>query len=63
MPALTIRWTRQAIADVDHIYDFIAEDDAAAARAMVDRIDRAINSLVAHPSHGASRSRRWPDRL
>jgi plasmid stabilization system protein ParE len=24
MAALTIRWTRQAIADIDNIYDFIA---------------------------------------
>lgn len=52
MAALTIRWTRQAIADVDHIYDFIAADNAAAARAIGDRIDRAINSLVAHPRMG-----------
>jgi toxin ParE1/3/4 len=52
MAALTIRWTRQAIADVDHIYEFIAKSNAAAARAMVDRIDRAINDLVAHPRMG-----------
>ena len=32
MAALTIRWTRQAIADVDHIYEFIAKSNAAAAR-------------------------------
>jgi plasmid stabilization system protein ParE len=31
MATLTIRWTRQAIADADHIYDFIAADNAAAA--------------------------------
>jgi toxin ParE1/3/4 len=52
MAALTIRWTRQAIADIDHIYDFIAANNAAAARAMVDRIDHAINSLAAHPRIG-----------
>jgi toxin ParE1/3/4 len=52
MATLTIRWTRQAIADADHIYDFIAADNAAAARAMVDRIDQAINSLIAHPRMG-----------
>ena len=54
MAALTIRWTRQAIADVDHIYDFIAANNAAAARAMVGRIDRAVSSLVAHPRIGRS---------
>jgi plasmid stabilization system protein ParE len=52
MAALTIRWTRQAIADVDHIYDFIAANNTAAARAMVDRIDRAIDGLVAHLEWG-----------
>jgi toxin ParE1/3/4 len=52
MATLTIRWTRQAIADADHVYDFIAADNAAAARAMVDRIDQAINSLIAHPRMG-----------
>jgi toxin ParE1/3/4 len=52
MAALTIRWTRQAIADVDHIYDFIAANNAAAAQAMVDRIDRAINNLAAYPRMG-----------
>jgi toxin ParE1/3/4 len=41
-----------AIADVDHIYDFIATNNAAAARAMVDKIDRAIDNLVAHPRMG-----------
>jgi toxin ParE1/3/4 len=52
MAKLTIRWTRLAIADIDHIYDFIAANNAAAARAMVDRIDRAINGLVSHPRIG-----------
>ena len=41
MEALTIRWTRQAIADVYHIYDFIAANNVAAARAMVGLIERS----------------------
>ncbi|HEX5078852.1 MAG TPA: type II toxin-antitoxin system RelE/ParE family toxin [Geminicoccaceae bacterium] len=52
MAALTIRSTRQAISDVDHIYDFIAANNTAAAHAVVDRIDRAINGLPAHPRMG-----------
>jgi plasmid stabilization system protein ParE len=52
MAALTIRWTGQAIADVDHIYDFIAARDPRAARAIVDRIDRAITNLTLHPRIG-----------
>jgi toxin ParE1/3/4 len=54
MAALTIRWTRQAIADVDNIYDFIAAPDPRAARAIVDRIDRAITNLTLHPRIGRS---------
>jgi toxin ParE1/3/4 len=46
---------RQAIADIDHVYDFIAADNAAAARAMLERIDRAIDGLVAHPRMGRAR--------
>jgi toxin ParE1/3/4 len=52
MAALTIGWTRQAIADVDHIYDFIGATNPVPARAMVDRIDQAINGLVANPRMG-----------
>ena len=52
MAALTIRWTRQAITDVDNIYDFIAANNPRAARAVVDRIDRAITSLTLHPRIG-----------
>jgi plasmid stabilization system protein ParE len=36
MAALTVRWTRQAIADVDHIYEFIAT--LHAARRWPDRL-------------------------
>jgi plasmid stabilization system protein ParE len=46
MAALTIKWTRQAIADVDNIYDFIAANNPRAARAIVDRIDRAIMAFL-----------------
>jgi toxin ParE1/3/4 len=52
MAALTIKWTRQAIADVDNIYDFIASNNPRAARAIVDRIDRAITGLTLHPRMG-----------
>jgi plasmid stabilization system protein ParE len=52
MAALTIRWTRQAIVDVDNIYDFIATSSPRGARAIVDRIDRAIMSLTVHPRMG-----------
>lgn len=52
MAALTIKWTKQAIADVDKIYDFIAANNPRAASAIVDRIDQAITSLTTHPKLG-----------
>jgi plasmid stabilization system protein ParE len=52
MAALTIRWTRQAIGDVDNIHDFIAASNPRAARSIIDRIDRAITSLTVHPRMG-----------
>jgi toxin ParE1/3/4 len=54
MAALTIKWTRRAIADVDNIYDFIAVSSPRAARATVDRIDQAITNLTLHPRMGRS---------
>jgi toxin ParE1/3/4 len=54
MAALTIKWTRQAIADVDKIYDFIAANNPRAAKAIVGRIDRAITGLTTHPRKGRS---------
>jgi plasmid stabilization system protein ParE len=46
MAALTIKWTRQAIADIDNIYDLIAAKNPRAARAAVDRIDQIRPSLI-----------------
>jgi addiction module RelE/StbE family toxin len=54
MATLTIEWTKQAIADVDNIYDFIAANSPRAARATVDRIDQAIAALTLHPRMGRS---------
>ena len=54
MAALRIKWTRRAIADIDRIYEVVAANDPQAARAVVDRIDRAINGLILHPRIGRS---------
>jgi toxin ParE1/3/4 len=54
MASLTIRWTKQAIADVDNLYNFIAANNPRAARAAVDRIDQAITNLTLHPRIGRS---------
>jgi toxin ParE1/3/4 len=49
---LTIRWARQAIADLDHAFDFIATANPGAARALIETIDRAVDTLGAHPQLG-----------
>jgi toxin ParE1/3/4 len=52
MAALTVRWTRQAIADIDRIYDYVVANNPGAARWLVDRIDQAITTLTRHPKIG-----------
>jgi toxin ParE1/3/4 len=52
MAPLAIRWTRQGIADLDHVFDFVATTNLRAARVMVETIDRAVEGLTAHPQIG-----------
>jgi len=52
MAPLTIRWTRQAIADLDYVFDFVATDNPGAARVLIDTIDRATATLAVHPQLG-----------
>jgi toxin ParE1/3/4 len=54
MAALKIRWTKQAIDDVDNVYDFISASNPRAAKAMVEKIDHAITGLALHPRMGRS---------
>ncbi len=52
MAPLTVRWTRQAIADLDHAFDFVATNNPGAARVLIETIDRATDGLTAHPHLG-----------
>jgi len=47
-----LRWTRQAIADLDSAYNFIAPNGPAVARRLIDRIEEAAAVLGRHPSAG-----------
>jgi toxin ParE1/3/4 len=47
-----VRWTRLAIADLDSVYEYIAADDPAAARRIIERIETAVAVLSRHPSAG-----------
>ena len=46
-------WTEPALNDLDAIADYIALDDPAAARALVQRIFDHVDQLAAHPNSGS----------
>ncbi len=52
MAAVKLRWTRLALEDLNHAYDHVAADNPAAARSVIDRIESAVNALLAHPELG-----------
>ena len=51
-------WTEPALNDLDAIADYIALDDPAAARELVQRIFQLVEQLIAHPDSGSK-----PDEL
>jgi len=46
-------WTEPALHDLDAIADYIALDDAQAARGLVRRVFEHIEQLVEHPESGS----------
>lgn len=54
MPDLPIRYTQDAMDDLDTIFDYIALEDPAAALRMLDAIDRRISRLAGQPRMGAA---------
>jgi len=49
---MTLRWTRRALRDMQHLHDYIADDNPAAARRMVSRIREATSHLRRSPQIG-----------
>jgi toxin ParE1/3/4 len=49
---MTLRWTRRALRDMQHLHDYIADDNPAAARRMVARIREAAGHLRRSPQMG-----------
>jgi plasmid stabilization system protein ParE len=45
----------EAVIDLDEIWEYIAEDNAAAADSVVDEIEAALEALVAFPLRGHKR--------
>ncbi len=48
-----IRYTRDAVDDLDSIFDYISEDNRVAATNMLGRIERAILKLADNPRMGS----------
>lgn len=49
---MEIRFTRNAYADVDAIYDYIAADNPAMAQKVLNKIENMIDYLADHPQLG-----------
>lgn len=47
-----LRYTRQALSDVESLYEFIAQDDPAAAQQVLNRIETMVEHLPQHPEIG-----------
>jgi toxin ParE1/3/4 len=47
-----IRWTKQAIEDLEHARDFIASQNPSAARSVITRIESALHALRSYPEMG-----------
>jgi len=46
-------WTEPALNDLDAIADYVALDDPAAARELVQRVFKHVEHLIAHPDSGS----------
>ncbi|MEM9214397.1 MAG: type II toxin-antitoxin system RelE/ParE family toxin [Cyanobacteria bacterium P01_F01_bin.150] len=47
-----MKWTKQAIADLNHAYDYIAETAPDTAQQIIERIDKSLQSLQQFPEMG-----------
>lgn len=45
-------WTKQAIADLNHAYDYIADTDPGSAQGIIERIENSLESLKQFPEMG-----------
>lgn len=49
---MRLRYTSRALAEIEHLQDYIAARNPAAAAAMADAIRARLADLVAHPKMG-----------
>lgn len=49
---MNIVWTNQAIADLNHAYDYVCQHSPEAAEAIIERIENALEALSSFPEMG-----------
>ena len=49
---MKVVWSRAALQDLDEAYEFIAQENAAAARGIIERFEKLLESLAIHPKLG-----------
>lgn len=49
---MKLRFTPNAINDIDSVYEYIAADDPVAAQAVLFRIEQLVDQLPVHPKLG-----------
>ena len=49
---MEIKWLRNALKNLDHEAEYIAQDDPVAARLVVQRIRHSVNQLAENPAQG-----------
>jgi addiction module RelE/StbE family toxin len=49
---VTLGWTHTALSQLEHVYDYIAQDKPDAAAKTIQRIWQAAEMLTAHPGLG-----------
>lgn len=52
MAAMKIKWTKQAITDLNHAYDYSSETTPDTAQTIIERIDKSLKSLQQFPEMG-----------
>jgi len=49
---MKIVWTKQAISDLHHAYDYVAEYSPESAEAIIERIEKLLEALKGFPELG-----------
>ena len=49
---MKLRWDARALKDLESIYEYIANDDPAAAKRVVQRIEKSVGRLLIMPMSG-----------